>query len=555
MSRVDRSTSLDPPPEKTIFRIDLNDDRPIASRAASLYASSESGDLAMPSVLFPSMRLMLAAMLCCCFITLSISSSNLAVALICMTSCPHHGYGGDLKWKTEQEGLVLAAQNAGSLLTLVTGMWADRLNGKWMVFVALLLCCVGNLVLPLLAAESFWYAVAARVAIGASDACLMPACNSLITRWFPQSERAAAIGLISGGRQIGTLFILPTAGYLCTRKDILNGWPAIFYLSACISILVTVFWIPFGADKPAKQCCISGRERDFIESRIACESIGKRTDRSRRIPYRAMLRSPALWASIFALVCHEYPLVIMLQFLPNYMRDVLEFAPTQNGFIAALPILCLFLSKTLSSSFSSYLVTKKNMDKTMVCKGFNAVASTGLAACIFIVPLFDKTRAVLAVFSLCGAMIFAGMHTPGVITALVQLAPPFSGIITGWSFFAVAWFSIGNKILTKHIVQQGAASEWSMVFRVSALVAALPVFIFSWWGSANRQLWAAPSSVPSVYSFSIDKKQNRENCSQLSRETSTSSLSTRDEVSVRKKLSISSRSRSSSIAKNAESKS
>ena len=47
------------------------------------------------------------------------------------------------------------------------------------------------------------------------------------------------------------------------------------------------------------------------------------------------------------------------------------------------------------------------------------------------------------------------MHTPGVITALVQLAPPFSGIVTGWSFFAVAWFSIGNKILTKQIVQQG----------------------------------------------------------------------------------------------------
>ncbi|VDM85412.1 unnamed protein product [Strongylus vulgaris] len=60
-------------------------------------------------------------------------------------------------------------------------MWADRLNGKWMVFVALLLCCVGNLVLPLFAAESFWFAVAARIAVGASDACLMPACNSLIT--------------------------------------------------------------------------------------------------------------------------------------------------------------------------------------------------------------------------------------------------------------------------------------------------------------------------------------------------------------------------------------
>ena len=47
------------------------------------------------------------------------------------------------------------------------------------------------------------------------------------------------------------------------------------------------------------------------------------------------------------------------------------------------------------------------------------------------------------------------MHTPGVITALVQLAPPFSGIITGFSFFAVAWFSIANKILTKQIVKEG----------------------------------------------------------------------------------------------------
>ncbi|CAD6193531.1 unnamed protein product [Caenorhabditis auriculariae] len=533
-----RATSLESPPEKTIFRIGSLDDRPQPSTVPPSYAPSEAGDFSVPSVLFPSMRLMLAAMLCCCFITLSISSSNLAVALICMTSCPLHGYGGDLEWGAQQEGFVLAAQNAGSLLTLVTGMWADRLNGKWMVFVALVLCCVGNLLLPLLAAKSFWYAVAARVAVGASDACLMPACNSLITRWFPQSERAAAIGLISGGRQIGTLFILPTAGYLCTRKDVLDGWPAIFYLSATISIIVTIFWIPFGADKPSKQVCISSREREFIETRIACESIGKRTDRTRRVPYGAMLRSKPLWASVFALVCHEYPLVIMLQFLPNYMRDVLEFAPTKNGFIAAVPILCLFLSKTFSSSFSTYLVTQLHYDKTFICKCFNGVASGGLAICVFMVPLFNKDSAVLAVVCLCGAMIFAGMHTPGVITSMVQLAPAFSGIITGWSFFAVAWFSIGNKILTKQIVQHGSVTEWGMVFRVSALVAALPVVVFTIWGSAERQFWAAPSSKCSVASFHRSNTRERD----LTRETSAATL--------KNSVSQHSLSRSASLARN-----
>lgn len=67
---------------------------------------------------------------------------------------------------------------------------------------------------------------------------------------------------------LGTLFILPTAGYLCTRTDLQSGWPSIFYLSGLISAIVVVFWLPMGADKPAKQYCISHRERLFIESRF-----------------------------------------------------------------------------------------------------------------------------------------------------------------------------------------------------------------------------------------------------------------------------------------------
>lgn len=75
------------------------------------------------------------------------------------------------------------------------------------------------------------------------------------------------------------------------------------------------------------------------------------------------------------------------------------------------------------------------------------------------------------------------MHTPGVQTALLQLAPPFSGIVTGISFFCVAWFSIANKILTKWIVQHGEPEEWATVFYISSVVAFLPVIIFTLWGS------------------------------------------------------------------------
>uniref|UniRef100_A0A0R3S6M1 MFS domain-containing protein n=1 Tax=Elaeophora elaphi TaxID=1147741 RepID=A0A0R3S6M1_9BILA len=471
-SKLRRNCSVDCHPwHSPIFEIGSLDS---ATYVCESVIDSDEMNGTRPFVLFPSIRLLVAALLCCCFIALSISTSNMAVALICMTSCPVSGYKGDLQWRSEQEGIILAAQNVGSLLMVITGLWADRINGKWMIGGSLLLCAIANVILPLMARESVWYAVGARLAIGAADACLTPATSSLITRWFPQSERAAALGIVTSGRQIGTLFILPTA--------------------------VALFWIPMGADKPSKQYCISRQEQTYIESRIACESIGKRTA-PRHTPWSAITRSSAVWAGIFALICHEYPLVIMLQFLPNYMRDVLHFAPAKNGIASAFPIVCLFVSKAFSCSFSTWLLKHTGWTKTTICKVFNGIASSGLSLCIITVPQFDRERSSFATIPLCCAMLFAGLHTPGVQTALVQLAPPYSGVITGISFFFVAWFGIGNKLLTKHIVQHGTADEWAKVFYLSGIVAALPVIVFTIWGSSERQWWSAPSSKTSSHSL------------------------------------------------------
>jgi hypothetical protein len=100
----------------------------------------------------------------------------------------------------------------------------------------------------------------------------------------------------------------------------------------------------------------------------------------------------------------------MLQFLPNYIRDVLGFTPAKNGLTSALPILCLWLSKTFSASLSSLIAsrTKHRLSKTTLVKIFNAVASSGLAICIAIVPLFDGDSAFAAIAALCLAMAFAG---------------------------------------------------------------------------------------------------------------------------------------------------
>jgi hypothetical protein len=221
-----------------------------------------------------------------------------------------------------------------------------------------------------------------------------------------------------------------------------------------------------------------------------------------------MIRSKPLAASIFALICHEYPLVIMLQLLPTYLYQILDFSPTSQGLLTALPIGCLWLSKMLSSSLSSFIISRSVLSLTTIVKAFNGIASVGLAVSIGIVPLFNESNALSAIVALCAAttfagtdnkqsttvLVFIGLHTPGVQTGLLHLAPSFNGIITGISFFLVAIVSILNKLLATLIIRHGRIDEWLIVFEVAAVIALFPVVVFTIWGSAERQSWAnAPS--------------------------------------------------------------
>lgn len=67
------------------------------------------------------------------------------------------------------------------------------------------LVVVSNVAVPLVSHISVWLTVAARLLTGIADALLQPSTSAILTRWFPPSERAAAIGVVTGGRQLGTL--------------------------------------------------------------------------------------------------------------------------------------------------------------------------------------------------------------------------------------------------------------------------------------------------------------------------------------------------------------
>jgi hypothetical protein len=84
------------------------------------------------------------------------------------------------------------------------------------------------------------------------------------------------------------------------------------------------------------------------------------------------------------------------------------------------------------------------------------------------------------------------------------MAPAYTGIITGIAFGVVAVFGIINKIFSTYIAQDGTLSEWRIVFGTSAVIAILPVFFFTVWGSADRQPWATIHSSQTLSAATVE---------------------------------------------------
>ncbi|VDM76905.1 unnamed protein product [Strongylus vulgaris] len=365
---------------------------------------------------FPSWRLLTASLLCLCFASVHMMNSNMGMAVVCMVNSTEYmddsitdaSAAPKLNWTSEQEGYIFSAFNGGLLFMLLTGFIADKLNAKYMIVASVSLAVVANLLIAQFSVVSVYFAIGGRFLVGFADALLQPAVNSLLTRWFPTTERSYALGLATGGRHVyfaiggrflvgfadallqpavnslltrwfpttersyalglatGTLIIIPVAGALCAQTTLFGGWPSIFYLSAAVGVFFVALYSAIGADKPSKQSCISDAEVKFITMSNANEDVGKkRTER----------------------------------------------------------------------------------------KILNSIASLGLGAFLFAATLLDSTRAPLAVLFLCLSMASAGLHTPGCQTALVSLAPAYSGAITGFAFFFVACSGIVNPIMTKWIAQ------------------------------------------------------------------------------------------------------
>jgi sugar phosphate permease len=110
-----------------------------------------------------------------------------------------------------------------------------------------------------------------RFLLGVAEAGFFPGIVYYLTRWFPQSSRARALGVFYFGAPLAFIFGAPLSGLLLDLHGAfgLKGWQWLFLVEGLLASIVGVWAFWYLDDDPAKARWLAPDQRAYLVSRLA----------------------------------------------------------------------------------------------------------------------------------------------------------------------------------------------------------------------------------------------------------------------------------------------
>jgi MFS family permease len=143
-----------------------------------------------------------------------------------------------------------------------------------------------------------------RVIFGMGEGPLSAATSKSVNNWFPQKERARALGHDDVRTPLGGAISGPIVGLIAIHW----GWKASFVLIMIIGLIWTWFWMKFMKDKPD-------------DSRSLSPEKEARPKKDTGIPLSFYLKQPTVLFTAFAFFSYNYILFFFLTWFPSYLTS------------------------------------------------------------------------------------------------------------------------------------------------------------------------------------------------------------------------------------------
>jgi MFS transporter, ACS family, D-galactonate transporter len=344
------------------------------------------------------------------FVTVAINyldRSNLSVAATDLAR--------ELKLDPVRLGIVFSGFGWAYAFSQVPAGWlVDRVDLRILYALAAALWSVATLAQGL--AADFAMLLGLRLLVGLFEAPAFPISSTLVTRWFPERERAGAIGFYTSGQYIGLAFLTPLLA-LAQRH---LGWRSVFFFTGGLGLAWAIAWYLLYRD-PAQSRLLGARERDHIRSGGGWVEAQPRVRRAARLHLADLafvLTQRKLWGIYlgqFALSALPW---FFLTWFPTYLVTSRHLDLVQAGFFSAWPFLAAFVGVIAGGFFSDFLAKRGASPST--ARKAPIIAGMVLSASIVGANFVDDPRWVIVILTVA----FFGNGFASITWVLVSLIAP-----------------------------------------------------------------------------------------------------------------------------------
>ena len=281
--------------------------------------------------------------------------------------------GKELGWNENDYGnIVTAFQAAYAMGFLLMGWLIDKFGPKIGYAIAICIWTIGHVAHGF--AGSVTSFMAARVVLGIGEAGHFPSVVRASSEWFPQKERAYAIGWVNSATTIGVILTAPTIALLMVKLGL--DWRQTFIYSGAFGIVLLAIWW-WHYSNPRESGKVSEAELAWIEH--------DPPEKIEKIGWSKLVRTRQAWAFAVAKFLTDPVWFLMLFWLPKY------FSSTYNIDlkIVLLPMIIMYLLSDVGSIAGGWLSSKLIQSGRSVSF---ARKTTGLVAGCLVLPLLFVTR-------------------------------------------------------------------------------------------------------------------------------------------------------------------
>jgi len=206
-------------------------------------------------------------------------------------------------------------------------------------------------------AASFIALFVLRMAVGALEAPAYPINSRVVTTWFPERERATAIGFYTSGQFVGLAFLTPVLAWLQHQY----GWHMVFVSTGAVGILWAAVWYAvYREPRDFKGANLA--EVELIREGGGLVDIQAETAR-RKAPFNwtdlgTVLSQRKLWGIYLGQFCLNSTLWFFLTWFPTYLVKYRGMDFIKSGLLASLPFLAAFVGVLCSGFFSDWLIRR-----------------------------------------------------------------------------------------------------------------------------------------------------------------------------------------------------